>query len=260
MKAAEQMVLEEYLKQLRLPAMLKGYAECARQAVAAQAGFEQFLLQLTEREVQQRQQNQLARRLRQARFPQMKTLEQTQFPLWPKLSAATFQALVQGDYIAKHENLIFIGKHGTGKTHAAVALGIEACRQGWPVLFTTAADLVNTLVEAQEDKQLRRLLQRLKKVSLLIIDELGYLPFSQTGAQLLFQVFTDRYERGSVILTSNLPYAQWNTIFSGDANLTAALLDRLNHYGTTLVFDWESVRFTQSLQRQKSRSSRRMEG
>ena len=179
----------------------------------------------------------------------MKTLETTDLSKWPRLSAMQLREYAQGDYIRRQENLILLGKHGSGKTHAAIALGVEACRRGYRTGFYTAADLVNTLVEAQDEKQLKRFLHRLKKYQLLILDELGYLPLSRPGAQLLFQVFADRYEQSSVIVTSNLPFAQWNGIFAGDVNLTAALLDRLTHCCEIHQFDWESLRLAESLKR-----------
>lgn len=151
-------------------------------------------------------------------------------------------------WVGKADNLLFIGKHGTGKTHAATALGIEACRQGYRTLFTTAAELVNRLTEAREEKQLGRLLKRLDRFALLIVDELGYIPFSEQGAQLLFQVLSSRYERTSILVTSNLAFAEWTKVFL-DASLTAALLDRLTHHSRIYQFDWPSLRLSESLHR-----------
>ena len=148
--------------------------------------------------------------------------------------------------ITRCENVVLLGKHGTGKTHAATVLGVEACRRGYRVGFTTAAGLVNTLIESREERQLKRQLAKLSRFALLIVDEVGYIPFSAEGAQLLFQVFSDRYEKGSLVVTSNLPFAQWTSVF-GDAALTAALLDRLTHHCAIHQFDWESIRFTESL-------------
>ncbi len=248
--AGEQVLLEDHLRHLKLPTMLRQYAECARQARETGESHESFLLALTTRELEQRQANQLKRRLQDARFPLMKTLETTDLKKWPGIELLQFRDQVEGNYIARRENLVIIGRHGTGKTHAAIVLGIEACRRGYRVLFTTAADLVNTLVEAREEKQLKKYMGRLRKYSLVIVDELGYIPFSAEGAQLLFQVFADRYERGSVLVTSNLQFAQWTNVF-GEAALTAALLDRLTHRCFIHDFSWESIRFTESLQRMK---------
>lgn len=252
-QTAEQILLQENLRLLKLPTMLRQYPECARQARQTQESHESFLLNLTTLELEQRQANQLKRRLHEAKFPLMKTLETTDLNKWPGFDVLQFLNYVEGHYISRRENLVFVGKHGTGKTHAAIVLGVEACRRGHRVLFTTAADLVNTLVEAREEKRLKNYLARLQKYHLVIIDELGYIPFSAEGAQLLFQVFAQRYERGSLLVTSNLSFAQWTTVF-GDNTLTAALLDRLTHHCFIHDFDWESIRLAESLQRMKEAS------
>lgn len=250
MKPAEEILLKEALKALKLPTMLGELSECARQCKATGDSYEAFLLSLCERELQHRQANQLARRLKEAGFPQMKVLEETQTEKWQCLKPMQIRTYAEGGYIRNRENLIFIGKHGTGKTHAAVAFGIEACRKGFRTLFTTAAELVNTLTEARDEKRLKNYLTKLKRIPLLIIDELGYIPFSEEGAQLLFQVVSSRYEQGSTVITSNLAFAEWTQVFH-DANLTAALLDRLTHHSHIYQFDWESIRFTDSLARKQ---------
>jgi DNA replication protein DnaC len=250
MKPADTILLEDHLKTLRLPVMRQYYQECARQAKAAGADYSEYLLTLTDKEVEQRRANQLRKRLREAGFPQLKTLETTDIQQWPGLNAAAIREYAACDYIQRRENVIFIGKHGTGKSHAAIAFGVEACRKGFTVQFTSAANLVNTLTEARDGKTLKNLLKKLKKVQLLIIDELGYIPFSETGAQLLFQVFSERYETGSLMVTSNRPFAEWTSVFH-DVNLTAALLDRLTHHCDIHQFNWESIRFAESLKRQK---------
>jgi DNA replication protein DnaC len=254
-RAGEEVLLNDHLKLLRLPAMLRQYPECARQARETKESHESFLLNLTTQELEQRQANQLKRRLQEARFPTLKTLETTDLNKWPDFDSLRFREYIDGDYITRRENLVLVGKHGTGKTHAAIVLGVEACKRGYRVLFTTAADLVNTLVEAREEKSLKNYLARLQKYPLIIIDELGYIPFSSEGAQLLFQVFAKRYERGSLLVTSNLAFAQWTTVF-GDATLTAALLDRLTHHCSIHDFSWESIRFSESMQRMKSVSKK----
>ena len=250
-RAGEQVLLNDHLKLLRLPAMLRQYPECARQAREGKESHESFLLNLTTQELEQRQANQLKRRLQEAKFPTLKTLETTDLNKWPDFDSLRFREYIDGDYIARRENLVLIGRHGTGKTHAAIVLGVEACKRGYRVLFTTAADLVNTLVEAREERSLKNYLARLQKYPLIIVDELGYIPFSPEGAQLLFQVFAKRYERGSLLVTSNLAFAQWTTVF-GDATLTAALLDRLTHHCSIHDFNWESIRFSESMLRIKS--------
>jgi DNA replication protein DnaC len=244
--AAERMVLESFLRTLKLPAVLRDYGECARQARETGDSYETYLLALVTREVEQRQSRQLQRRVKEAHFPYLKTLEKTDVEKWVGLSALKVREYAECGYIAQRENMVILGKHGTGKTHAAIVFGMEACRRGYRVLFTTAADLVNTLLEAREEKQLKRCLLRIAKYPLLIVDELGYLPFSREGAQLLFQVFSQRYEQGSLLVTTNLPFPQWTSVFE-DVNLTAALLDRLTHHCHILQFDWESIRLTESL-------------
>ena len=254
---SDAVLLEDTLRELRLPTMRREYQECTRQARETGESYEAFLLALATRELEQRQTNQLARRLKEARFPVLKTLERTDLAKWPGLEVLRVREYAECHYITRKENLIFIGKHGVGKTHAAVALGVEACRRGYRVLFTTAADLANTLVEAREERQLKRTLARLSRYALLEVDEIGYIPFSSEGAQLLFQVFSDRYERGSLLVTSNLPFAQWTSVF-GDASLTAALLDRLTHRCHIEEFDWESIRLAESLaRRQRARPASR---
>lgn len=254
-RASEQVLLNDHLRHLKLPAVLHQDEECARQAREASESYESFLLTLTTRELEQRQANQLRRRLYEAKLPVLKTLETTDLNKWHDFDSLQFREYVEGNYITRRENLVLIGKHRTGKTHAIIIPGVEACRHGYRVLFTTAADLVNTLVEAREEKHLKNHLSWLQKYSLVIIDELGYIPFSSEGAQLLLQVFADRYERGSVLVTSNLAFAQWTTVF-GEAALTAALLDRLTHHCFIHDFNWESIRFKESMQRMKGTSKK----
>lgn len=249
-RAAEKVLLEECLKGLRLPVMRRDCGECARQAKERGDRYEGFLLELARRELEQRRANQLKRRLKEARFPALKTLEKTDLNLWPGIEALQVRDLAACQWVAKKENLVLVGKHGTGKSHGAVMLGVEACRQGHRVLFTSAAQLANLLIEARAEHELQRYQQRLNRVPLLIVDELGYIPFSAKGAQLLFQVFADRYERASTLVTTNLPFAHWTKVF-GDASLTAALLDRLTHRCTILEFNWESIRLAQSLKRKR---------
>lgn len=250
MKPGDQILLDSLLTHLKLPTIKRDYGEVARQAESSGASYETYLLDLLSREHEQRQANQLTRRLRAAGFPQMKPLEETNLTKWPGLDARTIKRLADGGYIADKENVILIGKHGTGKTHAAIALGIEACRQGHRVCFTTAAALVNQLTEARDERHLRNLLAKLRKIRLLILDELGYIPFAQDGARLLFQVLSERYEQASTLMTTNLNFSDWTQVF-GDENLTAALLDRITHHCHIHTFDWESVRFTESMRRRE---------
>jgi len=250
MNTADTMALEEGLTELRLPTMREEYESVARQAAESGDSCDQYLLDLVNREIDIRRAKQRVRRFLDAGFPQMKTLEKTDLSKWPGFKARDVHAYISGDYIKEKKNIVLIGKHGTGKTHAAIMLGIEAVRQGHRVRFTTAAQLVNELLEANEQAKMRRILKRLKAFPLLIVDELGYIPFSRKGAQLLFQVFSERYEHCSTLVTSNLRFAEWTHVF-GDANLTAALLDRLTHHCHIHQFDWESIRFEESLKNRK---------
>ena len=250
-------LLVTLLKSLKLPTLVRNYEAFAREARESGAAYEDYLLRLVEEEGHQRKANQLQKRLRNASFPQMKTLEDAELTRWPGLEAMSLRAYAEGDYIKARENLIFLGKHGTGKTHLAIALGIEACRKGYRVSFTTAASLVNRLVEARDEKQLENMLKRLRRVELLIVDELGYIPFSREGGQLLFQVISDRYEMGSMILTSNLAFSEWDQVFR-DANLTAALLDRLTHHSQIHQFAWESIRFQESMKKRKGAKNQKI--
>lgn len=251
MKETDKLALEEALKDLKLSTMWKEFEHCRRQAEEAGDSYGQFLLNLANDELEERRSKQLTRRIKEARFPQLKTLEKTDLAKWPGIKAREVQAYASGDYIKEKRNLVLVGKHGTGKTHAATMLGIEACRQGYRVRFTTASELVNELLEAHDQTKLLRTFKRLKAYSLLVVDELGYIPFSRKGAQLLFQVFSERYEHASTLVTSNLRFSEWTQVF-GDANLTAALLDRLTHHCHIHQFDWESIRFTESMQKRKA--------
>jgi DNA replication protein DnaC len=241
------MVLKQHLKTLTLSTMSARLEEHIRQAREAQHSYEEFLLGLTEVEVQTRGERRLQRRVKEAKFPLMKPLETFLFEKAVGLDARQIQHLCTGEYISQCRNVILLGKSGTGKTHLATGLGIEACKQGVRTRFITGCGLVNELVEAQGEHGLSRVVKRYASYDLLIVDELGYVPFSQTGAQLLFQVLAERHERKSVIVTTNLGFADWTQIF-GDANLTAALLDRLTHRATIIQCSWDSYRLHQSLE------------
>lgn len=240
-----EMLLKHNLKSLRLPTMLGEYAKLAREAAEANEDYEAYLLKLSELEVAQRGANALAARIKAASFPMLKDLETFDFTLVPALSKPKVLELSRGQWIAERFNCCLIGNSGTGKTHLAVALGQAACRSGKRVRFCTAAALVNQLEEAQKQYRLEKMLSALEKVDLLIVDELGYLSFSRAGAELLFQVFADRYERGSILITSNLPFSEWGQVFQGE-RMTAALLDRLTHRCHIFEMNGESYRFRES--------------
>ncbi len=248
MKPTVEMVLRQNLKALKLSTMFTRLEEHIRQASEAHQSYEEFLLGLTDVELQMRAENRLKRRLKEARFPLMKSLETFTFEKAVGLDARQVQQLCTGEYIRQCHNVIFLGKSGTGKTHLATGLGIEACKQGFRTRFVTGCGLVNELLEAQEERVLSRLLKRYAGYDLLILDELGYVPFSQAGAQLLFQVLAERHERTSVIVTTNLGFADWTQIF-GEANLTAALLDRLTHRASILTCSWPSYRLYETLEK-----------
>jgi DNA replication protein DnaC len=199
-------------------------------------------------EIQARSDNRLKRRIRDARFPLMKTMESFDFDAAPDLDRRLIRDLMSGSYIQERKNVIFVGKTGTGKTHLATALGLEACRQGVRTRFANGAGLVNELIEAHSERMISRVIQKTSRFGLLILDELGYVPFSREGAQLLFQILAERYERASAIITSNLGFADWTQLF-GDPTLTAALLDRLTHRAHIILCNWDSYRLKESLKK-----------
>lgn len=246
MKATTEMVLTENLKALNLSHMLRQLEPQLRQAREQSLDYGDVLLSLTEIELEGRAENRLKRRLREAKFPLLKTLETFDYQAAPGLDRRLLHQLASGDYINRQRNVIFLGKSGTGKTHLATGLGVEACRQGITTRFVTGCGLANELLEARQGHTLSRLIQRYARYGLLVLDELGYVPFSKEGAELLFQVLAERHERRSVIITSNLGFADWTQVF-GEPTLTAALLDRLTHKAHILTCDWESYRLKESL-------------
>lgn len=237
------------LRQLRLPTVAANYRKFAQEAIQSRQPYEEYLLALLEHELNQRDVNRRKRRVQEARFPVLRTLAEFDFQAIPSLNQAKVLDLARGEYIEPHENVALIGAIGTGKTHLAIALGVAACEQGRRVRFYTAAGLINELLEAQEGHRLSKVEHWLMKQDLIILDEVGFVPFSQRGAQMLFAFISQKYLRGSLIVTSNLAFAEWTEVF-GDARLTSALLDRLTHRCHILEFVGESYRFRQSLQRQ----------
>jgi DNA replication protein DnaC len=247
-------LLKTQLKQLRLPAMVQELEALSREAAASNQNYEQFLLRLTEIELAARAGNALQSRIKQADFPVSKDFDTYDFTAMPTLSKPKLLELARCEWIDHKINCCFIGSPGTGKTHLAVSLGSAACRAGYRVRFFTAAALVSQLEKAQKQYALDRFLSQLDKADLLICDELGYLSFSRGGAELLFQVFSDRYERSSLLITSNLSFGDWGQVFQGD-RMTAALLDRFTHRCEIFEMNGESYRFRESMKAKKGRKS-----
>jgi DNA replication protein DnaC len=232
--------------------MLAEYAKLSREAAAADENYEEYLLRLTDLEVAQRSTNALTARIKVAGFPVLKDLDTYDFSAMPSVPKAKIVELARGEWIEQKFNLCLLGNAGTGKTHLAIALGQAACRAGKRVRFFTAAALVNALEEAQKQYRLERFLGQLDKLDLLAIDELGYLSFSRGGAELLFQIFAERYERASILVTSNLAFSDWGSIFQGE-RMTAALLDRFTHRCHIFEINGESYRFRESAKAAKER-------
>jgi DNA replication protein DnaC len=254
MSQALPLLLKANLKQLRLPTVLAEFEKLAREAGQANQTYEEYLLRLTELEVATRAANALKARIKNGSFPVEKDFDTFDFSVAGVPPKQKLLELARGEWIEQKFNLCLVGSSGTGKTHLATALGLAACRQGKRVRFFTAAALVNKLEQTQKQYQLDRFLTQLDKTDLLVCDELGYLSFSRTGAELLFQVFADRYERASLLVTSNLPFSEWHQIFQGE-RMTAALLDRLTHRCHIFEMNGESYRFRESMKAKGKKTS-----
>ena len=248
-------LLRTNLRELRLPTMGAEFSKLAKEALAASRTYEDYLLQLTELEVAARHSNALAQRIKLAGFPTGKDLDSFDFTAAASLNKQQILELARGQWIADRFNCCLVGNVGTGKTHLAEALGRSACREGYRVRFFTAGQLVTRLEEAQKQYQLERLLTQLDKTDLLIVDELGYVSFGRVGAELLFQVFADRYERRSLLITTNLGFADWGQVFQGE-RMTAALLDRLTHRCHIFEMNGESYRFRESMKSKKEKKAK----
>lgn len=248
--APPRVLLAHHLRQLKLPTVLREYEKVAHEAARDGQDHIRYLLRLVELELIDRERRMVERRIRAARFPAVKSFDTFDFAAVPSLNKPLVLELARCEYVVARENIIAVGNSGTGKTHACLALGLAACQRGFSVAFTTAAGLVHQLMEARDEKRLLRLQAQLSAVKLLIVDELGYVPLSQTGAELLFEVFSQRHERASTIVTSNLPFDEWTSIF-GNQRLTGALLDRLTHHVHILEMNGESYRLRQSKARRR---------
>ena len=234
--------LDHRLDYLQLPYLKEHFRSAAAEAATNHWSHLDYLDRLIEGEALARQDRAMARRIKAARFPVLKTLEAFRWD-WPKkINRLQIQDLFRLRFIEEKTNVIFLGLVGLGKTHLATALGYRACEQGYSVLFANAIDVVNTLSAAQIHGTLQTELKRYLSPALLILDELGYLPVDQRGADLLFQVLSQRYERGSIVLTSNKAFKQWPSIFNGDSTVTSAVLDRLLHHSETVIIEGSSYR------------------
>ena len=215
-------LLEHHLKQLKLPTMLREYKTLARICTQDQADYPTYLLRLTERELIDREQRSTERRIKAAKFPVIKTLETFDFSVQPSINQPLVRELMAGDYIDRRENALLIGNSGTGKSHLATALGMAACTQGRRVRFFTVMGLVTHLLERREERTLERTLKQLERHDLIVLDELGYVPFSKAGAELLFEVVSRAYERTSLILTTNLPFEAWTEVLGSEPRSVGA--------------------------------------
>jgi DNA replication protein DnaC len=242
------MLLEHHLKALKLPTFLRDYAAVAAACANEKQDFATFLLRLAERELLERERRAAERRLRDAAFPVVKTIDTFDFLAQPSLNESLLRELLRGEYLGRRENVLLVGNPGTGKTHLATALGVAACAQGKRVRFFSTTGLVTLLLELRENRALLRFQKQLSRLDLIILDELGYVPFSKTGAELLFDVISQAYERSSVILTTNLPFESWIEVM-GSERLTGALLDRITHRVHILEANGQSFRLRDAKKR-----------
>jgi DNA replication protein DnaC len=245
MSDAPQVLLQHHLKKLRLPTFQSEHAKLARQCATEGKDHVQYLLRLCELELIERERRMVERRIKAAKFPATKSLDSFDFKAIPSLNKTLTMELARCAFVDRRENVIALRPSGTGKTHVALGLGLAACQKGLKVRFTTAAAMVHELIEAVDERRLQRLQKTLASQELLVIDELGFVPLSKTGAELLFEVISQRYERGSIIITSNLPFDEWTEVF-GSERLTGAILDRLTHHVHILEMNGESFRLRES--------------
>ena len=245
MNEVPDLLLADHLKKLKLPTVLREYEKQARQCAAENKGHVPYLSRLIELELIDRERRMVERRIKAAKFPASKSLDSFDFKAIPALNKTQVLELARCGWVERRENVIALGPSGTGKTHIALGLGLAACQRGLPVRFITAAALVHELIEARDERRLLRLQKQMLAPKLLIIDELGFVPLSKTGAELLFELVSQRYERSSTLITSNLPFEEWTETF-GSERLTGALLDRLTHHVSILEMNAESYRLGQS--------------
>ena len=251
MTQAPQILLDHRLKSLRLPTVLREYGKLARQCATEGQDHVQFLARLVELEMIDRERRMIERRIKAAKFPAVKSLDSFDLKAIPALNKMQVLELARCEWVERRENVIALGPSGTGKTHIALGLGLSACQKGLSVGFVTAAALVHELMEARDERRLLRLQKQMVGYKLLIIDELGFVPLSKTGAELLFELISQRYESGATLITSNLPFDEWTETF-GSERLTGALLDRLTHHVNILEMNGDSYRLGQSKARQNN--------
>ena len=246
-------LLAHHLKSLKLPTFLREYDKLARQCASEGQDHIQFLTRLVELELIDRERRMIERRIKAAKFPAVKSLDSFDFKAIPSLNKMQVLELARCEWIDRREKVIALGPSGTGKTHISLGLGLAACQKGMSVGFITAAALVHELMEARDERRLLRLQKQIAGYRLLIIDELGFVPLSKTGAELLFEMISQRYERGATLITSNLPFDEWTETLRSE-RLTGALLDRLTHHVNILEMNGDSYRLAQS-RAQKAQAS-----
>ena len=254
-KPMQEATIRQYARQLRLPTLGGQFARLSEQAVKEKQSHLSYLEALLEGEVEERERKAMARRIQEARFPAVKTLEEFDFQSAPHIPAALLRSLGEGGYLARKEPIIFLGETGTGKTHLATGLAVAACRQRKRVRFTTAAEMVTELIEAQNQAELNRVRNRWLRYELIVIDELGYVMMPDAAAELLFQVIAGRAERAAVIVTTNLPFSEWTTKFP-NARLCKAMLDRLTDQANIIETGNESYRFRRTLEKKQGKGAK----
>ena len=240
-----EILLSHYLKTLKLPTFQREYQKLARLCATEGVDHVGYLTRLSEQEMIERDRRKVERRIKAAKFPVVKSLDSFDFAAIPKLNKMQVLELARCEWIERRENVIALGPSGTGKTHVALGLGLAACQKGMSVGFTTAAALVSEMMEARDERRLLRFQKQMAAYQLLIIDELGFVPLSKTGAELLFELISQRYERGATLITSNLPFDEWTETL-GSKRLTGALLDRITHHVNILEMNGDSYRLAQS--------------
>lgn len=248
----QQSTILEYARELRLPTLGGQFARLAEEAAKQGQSHLSYLEALLAAELEERARNAIARRILEAHFPKVKTLEEFEFEKAAQVPASLIRSLAEGSYLKRAEPVVFLGETGTGKTHLAIGLAVAACRQRKRVRFTTAAALINDLMEARSKSELSRITNRWARYELIVIDEMGYVTIPESAAELLFQVVAGRAERAAVIVTTNLPFSEWTTMFP-NARLCKAMLDRLTDQAHIIETGNDSYRFRRTLEKRKGK-------